>query len=84
MSLIVDEYLGAMNMPTRRELRTLQDRVQEARRETKRLRSELDALKKQLGQAPAKPAAVAAPAIAAAPAKAPAAKKAPARSRKPS
>ena len=49
MSFIVDESLGAMNMPTRRELRTLQDRVQEARRETKRLRSEIDALKKQLG-----------------------------------
>jgi class III poly(R)-hydroxyalkanoic acid synthase PhaE subunit len=55
MSVIVDEYLGAMNMPTRRELRTLQDRVQEARRETKRLRSELDALKKQLSVAPPMP-----------------------------
>jgi class III poly(R)-hydroxyalkanoic acid synthase PhaE subunit len=66
MSYIVDEYLGAMNMPTRRELRTLQDRVQEARRETKRLRSELDALKRQMGSpAPtpaAKPVATAAPA----------------------
>ncbi len=49
MGLIVDEYLGTMNMPTRRELHTLQDRVQEARRETKRLRSELDLLKRQLG-----------------------------------
>jgi class III poly(R)-hydroxyalkanoic acid synthase PhaE subunit len=71
MSVIVDEYLGAMNMPTRRELRTLQDRVQEARRETKRLRSELDALKKQLGAA--------APAPAAAPAKAQAAPAEPAK-----
>jgi class III poly(R)-hydroxyalkanoic acid synthase PhaE subunit len=47
MAIIVDEYLGAMNMPTRRELRTLQDRVQEARRETKQLRAELEALKRQ-------------------------------------
>jgi anti-sigma-K factor RskA len=71
MSVIVDEYLGAMNMPTRRELRTLQDRVQEARRETKRLRSELDALKKQLGAA--------APAPVSAPVKAQAAPAAPAK-----
>jgi class III poly(R)-hydroxyalkanoic acid synthase PhaE subunit len=82
MSLIVDEYLGAMNMPTRRELRTLQDRVQEARRETKRLRVEVEALKKQLGQAPTKTAPAATPATATAAAKAPAAKKAPARARK--
>jgi len=74
MSVIVDEYLGAMNMPTRRELRTLQDRVQEARRETKRLRSELDALKKQLGGKAAAPAAAPAPVKAAAPRKKAAAK----------
>jgi len=42
-------------MPTRRELRTLQDRVQEARRETKRLRSELEALRKQVGARPPRP-----------------------------
>jgi class III poly(R)-hydroxyalkanoic acid synthase PhaE subunit len=70
MSVIVDEYLGAMNMPTRRELRTLQDRVQEARRETKRLRSELDALKKQLAGNVTPPASAAArPARPAAPRK---------------
>jgi class III poly(R)-hydroxyalkanoic acid synthase PhaE subunit len=74
MSVIVDEYLGAMNMPTRRELRTLQDRVQEARRETKRLRSELDALKKQLAGTAAAPAAAASPAKPAAPRKKAAAK----------
>jgi class III poly(R)-hydroxyalkanoic acid synthase PhaE subunit len=66
MSVIVDEYLGALNMPTRQELRTLQDRVQEARRETKRLRSELDALKRQLGGAAAAPAPAATPAVPAA------------------
>jgi class III poly(R)-hydroxyalkanoic acid synthase PhaE subunit len=48
MSVIVDETLGAMNMPTRSELRTLQDRVQETRRENKALRKELDLLKKQV------------------------------------
>ena len=48
MSIIVDENLGAMNMPTRSELRTLQDRLQETRRENKRLRRDLDALQKQV------------------------------------
>jgi polyhydroxyalkanoate synthase subunit PhaE len=38
MSVMVDESLGALNMPTRSELRTLQDRLQETRRENKRLR----------------------------------------------
>ena len=35
MAIMVDEALGAMNMPTRSELRTLQDRLQETRRENK-------------------------------------------------
>ena len=48
MSVIVDEALGTMNMPTRSELRTLQDRLQETRRETKALRHELAMLKKQM------------------------------------
>jgi class III poly(R)-hydroxyalkanoic acid synthase PhaE subunit len=48
MSIIVDEALGALNMPTRSELRTLQDRLQETRRESKTLRRELEALKKQV------------------------------------
>jgi len=52
MSVIVDEALGAMNMPTRSELRTLQDRVQEGRRENKSLRKELDRLKKQVAALP--------------------------------
>ena len=72
MSVIVDEYLGALNMPSRSELRTLQDRLQEARRENKSLRSELNALKRQVaaiagGTAPALPASPP-PAPAAAPA----------------
>jgi class III poly(R)-hydroxyalkanoic acid synthase PhaE subunit len=48
MGNLVDENLGAMNMPTRRELRTLQDRLQETRRENKSLRLELEALKEQM------------------------------------
>jgi len=75
MGIIVDEYLGAMNMPTRRELRTLQDRVQEARRETKRLRAEIEALKRQGATAgtPAPTRRAAAPAAAKPAAKPPAA-----------
>jgi len=48
MSVMVDEALGAMNMPTRSELRTLQDRLQESRREVKALRHELDGLKREV------------------------------------
>jgi len=47
---MVDTSLGAFNMPTRRELRTLQDRLQETRRENKTLRSELNQLKEQVMQ----------------------------------
>ncbi|MCP3672403.1 MAG: class III poly(R)-hydroxyalkanoic acid synthase subunit PhaE [Gammaproteobacteria bacterium] len=46
--IMVDEFLDTMNMPTRSELQTLQDRMQESRRENKRLHSEVDAIKKQL------------------------------------
>lgn len=45
LSVIVDESLGALNMPTRTELRTLQDRLQETRRENKQLRHDLEALR---------------------------------------
>jgi class III poly(R)-hydroxyalkanoic acid synthase PhaE subunit len=48
MSVMVDESLGALNMPTRSELRTLQDRLQESRRENKRLRNDLLALQRQV------------------------------------
>jgi class III poly(R)-hydroxyalkanoic acid synthase PhaE subunit len=68
LSVIVDEALGALNMPTRSELRTLQDRVQETRRENKALRRELDELKKRLSggaSAPAPAGALARPAAAA-------------------
>jgi polyhydroxyalkanoate synthase subunit PhaE len=52
MSVMVDESLGAMNMPTRSELRTLQDRVQEGRRENKRLRRELESVKRRIASLP--------------------------------
>ncbi|MBK1693569.1 class III poly(R)-hydroxyalkanoic acid synthase subunit PhaE [Chromatium weissei] len=48
MGIIVDENLGAMNMPTRSELRTVQDRLQETRRDNKQLRHRLHALEKQV------------------------------------
>jgi len=48
MSVMVDETLGAMNMPTRSELRTLQERLQETRREAKVLRREIELLKREV------------------------------------
>lgn len=45
LSTMIDENLGGMNMPTKAELRTLQDRLQETRRENKKLRHDLEALK---------------------------------------
>jgi len=52
MSVMVDETLGAMNMPTRSELRTLQDRLQETRRENKQLRHDLDMIKRRIANLP--------------------------------
>ena len=48
MAILVDENLGALNMPSRSELRTLQDRLQETRRENKQLRQSLHAIEKQI------------------------------------
>jgi class III poly(R)-hydroxyalkanoic acid synthase PhaE subunit len=53
MSIMVDENLGAMNMPTRSELRTLQDRLQETRRENKQLRQEINQIKRRVASLPA-------------------------------
>lgn len=47
MGCMVDEALGAMNMPTRAELRTLQTRMQENRREIRALQAEVAALREQ-------------------------------------
>ncbi|NEV62711.1 class III poly(R)-hydroxyalkanoic acid synthase subunit PhaE [Thiorhodococcus minor] len=66
LAIMVDENLGAMNMPTRSELRTLQERLQETRRENKQLRQALHALEKQVaaisGKAPATALKASAPA----------------------
>ncbi|QIK37040.1 class III poly(R)-hydroxyalkanoic acid synthase subunit PhaE [Caldichromatium japonicum] len=48
LSVLVDENLGAFNMPTRRELRTLQVRLQETRRENKALERRLHDLEQRL------------------------------------
>ncbi|MBT3028845.1 MAG: class III poly(R)-hydroxyalkanoic acid synthase subunit PhaE [Candidatus Thiodiazotropha sp. (ex Ctena orbiculata)] len=48
LSHLVDESLGGLNMPTRRELRTLQDRLQDSRREYKALKAEVELLKEQI------------------------------------
>ncbi|MEO5342050.1 MAG: class III poly(R)-hydroxyalkanoic acid synthase subunit PhaE [Gammaproteobacteria bacterium SHHR-1] len=50
MGQMADENLGALNMPTRRELRTLQQRLQESRREIKGLRAQMDVLQEQVQQ----------------------------------
>jgi class III poly(R)-hydroxyalkanoic acid synthase PhaE subunit len=47
-SAMVDELLAAMNMPTQREIATLQRRLQEMRRDGKALRAELQSLKDQV------------------------------------
>jgi class III poly(R)-hydroxyalkanoic acid synthase PhaE subunit len=42
--ILVDDQLGALNMPTRRELRTLQDRIQDNRREIRWLHARVQSL----------------------------------------
>lgn len=65
-----DERLGKLGMPTRREVQTLQTRLQESRRELRALRSEMELLKDQVAalRAPAAAAAAATPADSEAPA----------------
>lgn len=50
LSQQVDETLGGLNMPTRRELRTLQDRLQESRREFKALRADMACMQEELAE----------------------------------
>ncbi|MEY6433850.1 class III poly(R)-hydroxyalkanoic acid synthase subunit PhaE [Thioalkalicoccus limnaeus] len=57
MSIAVDETLGAMNMPTRSELRTLQDRLQETRRQIKQQGREIAQLKRLIDDKPVEAAA---------------------------
>ena len=48
VGIMVDERLGSLNVPTRSELRTLQARMQDNRRENKRMRAELGKLKEEM------------------------------------
>lgn len=48
LAIMVDENLGAMNMPSRSELRTLEDRLQETRRENKKLLHAVTLLQRQV------------------------------------
>lgn len=46
-TMMIDEALGAMNMPTRSETDTLHFRLQEVRREGKALRAEIESLREE-------------------------------------
>ncbi|MCP3867781.1 MAG: class III poly(R)-hydroxyalkanoic acid synthase subunit PhaE [Gammaproteobacteria bacterium] len=48
---MVDDHLGSLGMPTREEMRTLQVRIQDNRREIKALRMEMEVLKEGLPKA---------------------------------
>jgi predicted flap endonuclease-1-like 5' DNA nuclease len=48
INVLNEKIHKAMNIPTRSEVNTINMRLQEQRRETRRLRAELDALRKQL------------------------------------
>lgn len=76
---LVDEMLAALNMPTQAEIRTLHERLQQMRRETKALRAAVQALNERVDSRPqgSKPP----PAPAETPRKAPAKKAATARAR---
>ena len=54
---ILNEYLSMLNIPTSDDMRTLQTRMQEQRRENKTLRSEVNALRRQVEQIATAPAA---------------------------
>lgn len=47
---IVDMRLGSMNMPTRREMKTLQTRLQESRRELRSMRSDMMQLMDEMAE----------------------------------
>jgi len=86
-SEIADDTLRAMNLPNTREVDTMQERLQQLRRDNFALKKEISEIKSMLQQVMAGPAATdaAAPApraadVSAAPAAAPAARKAPRKS----
>jgi class III poly(R)-hydroxyalkanoic acid synthase PhaE subunit len=47
---LVDQRLGMMNMPTRREMRTLQTRLQEARRELRSMSCQVENLQDEMAE----------------------------------
>lgn len=75
---LIDNRLGGMGLPTARQVRTLQTRLQESRRELRGLRTEMEQLKEQVAKL-SQPAGESAPAKAPAAKKKVAAKKAPAK-----
>ena len=80
-SEIADDFLRAMNLPNTREIDTMQERLQQVRRENFALKKEIKAIKAMLTQMNAKTARAVkkAPAARAATTKAPRTKAAPAR-----
>ena len=56
-SLLVDEMLESMNMPTHREINTLHQRLHEMRREYRALRDEIEQLRGETERPAASPAA---------------------------
>jgi len=75
-SEIADDMLRAMNLPNTREVDTMQERLQQVRRDNFALKKEISEIKSMLQQVMASPAA----ATASAPAAAPVARKAPRKS----
>lgn len=53
-SMLVDEMLEGFNIPTRNEISTLQQRLQETRREMQRMTREIAAMKQSTGVSPTK------------------------------
>jgi poly[(R)-3-hydroxyalkanoate] polymerase subunit PhaE len=49
-AVLVDEALESMNIPTRREINTMHQRMHDVRRENHALRAELDRIKEHLGK----------------------------------
>jgi class III poly(R)-hydroxyalkanoic acid synthase PhaE subunit len=54
---LLDYRLGLLNMPTQREIRTLQCRLQESRRELRHLSGDVDRLKEQIAELAKQPTA---------------------------
>jgi class III poly(R)-hydroxyalkanoic acid synthase PhaE subunit len=53
---LMDKQLASLNMPTRREVDAISEKLQQVKRENRKLRAELEGIKARLGPADAKPA----------------------------